>query len=154
MFTQILMFLNLAGYSFLVAQSLMYMIALENLQRNIPAPAYVGFRHIVDRNFRSKFKYPFYSTLITSSTLTAITAGSPASLLFITSLVAFLAFVTETIFMLRGNMPINKAINTWTRDDYPDNWEVFRDRWLKVFRYRQVANITGFVSLLVGAVFS
>jgi hypothetical protein len=50
-------------------------------------------------------------------------------------------------------MPINTMINSWTADQFPADWATYRTRWMNIFQYRQIANITGFISLLMGAVF-
>jgi MFS superfamily sulfate permease-like transporter len=54
---------------------------------------------------------------------------------------------------MKGNMPINNLINTWTAENYPANWEYYRAKWLRIFFYREIATITGFVSLVTGVVF-
>jgi hypothetical protein len=45
--------------------------------------------------------------------------------LFITAIVAFVALITDVLLM-KGNMPINNLINTWTADNYPANWVEYR----------------------------
>ncbi len=151
---RITLFATLIAYSFLVSQSFSYIIALHNTQKNLDARAYIVMRKLFDKNFRAKFKYVFYLTLITNTLLCILTIQEPTSLLFIGSLIALIGFVTDTAFMLRGNMPINNYINTWSPDDYPADWELHRAKWLSIFTRRQVANIIGFTSLLFAAVFS
>ncbi|MBI1342211.1 MAG: hypothetical protein GC171_04650 [Terrimonas sp.] len=150
---KIIILLNLICYSFIVSQSLIYIIALSDVQRSMNAPAYIAFRKSLDRNFRKKFKYPFYLTLLSNSALVLVCGNQPGTLRFLTAVVALAAFMIDTFFMLKGNMPINNLINTWSDDDYPANWAAFRQQWLAHFRKRQVANITGYTCLLVGAVF-
>jgi len=50
-------------------------------------------------------------------------------------------------------LPINDIINSWRHDNYPTNWSELRAKWFGIFQYRQIANIAGFLSLLIGAVF-
>jgi hypothetical protein len=57
------------------------------------------------------------------------------------------------LIAVKGNLPINAVINNWSKDRYPSNWFEYRDRWLKFFRYRKVAVVTGFVSLVIGIFF-
>jgi tetrahydromethanopterin S-methyltransferase subunit F len=56
--------------------------------------------------------------------------------------------------MLKENMPINNAINTWSAENYPADWASQRDQWLYFFRLRQIVNITRFLGLLIGVVFA
>jgi len=145
---------TLIAYSFIVSQSFSYIIALHNTQKNLDARSYIVLRKLLDKNFRSKFKYVFYLTLISNTLLCILTIQEPTKLLFSGSLIALIGFVADTVFMLKGNMPINKYINSWSPDNYPADWEIYRAKWLRIFTKRQVANIIGFTSLLFAAVFS
>ena len=151
---RILLFITILAYSIIVSQSFSYIIALHNTQKNLDVIAYIKLRKLLDKNFRAKFKYVFYLTLITNTLLCILTIQDPTSLLFIGSVIALIGFVIDTVFMLRGNMPINNYINTWLPDNYPADWELYRAKWLRIFTRRQVANIIGFTSLLFAAVFS
>jgi len=151
--TRIVLFTTLLAYSFVVSQSFSYIIALHNSQKNLDAKSYIKVRKLLDKNFRAKFKYVFYSTLISNILLCILTIQEPTSLLFFGSLIALIGFIADTGFMLRGNMPINNYINTWSPDNYPDDWEIHRAKWLSIFTKRQAANIIGFTSLLFATVF-
>ncbi|MEI9945942.1 MAG: hypothetical protein WDN26_17190 [Chitinophagaceae bacterium] len=91
--------------------------------------------------------------MITGPLTIILTSKHPGSLLFITSVIGFAAFIADAVFMIKGNMPVNNLINTWTPEKYPSDWALHRDKWLSVFKWRQLMNITGFISLLVGVVF-
>src|SRR5678816_4365516 len=104
---RITLFVTLIAYSFVVSQSFSYIIALHNAQKNLDARGYIVLRKLIDKNFRAKFKYVFYLTLITNTLLCILTIRDPTSLLFIGSVIALIGFVIDTVFMLRGNMPIN-----------------------------------------------
>jgi hypothetical protein len=151
---RITLFVTLFAYSFLVSQSFSYIIALHNTQRNLDAKGYIILRKLLDKNFRAKFKYVFYLTLVSNTVLCILTFREPDSLLFIGSLIALIGFLADAVFMLRGNMPINNYINTWSPEKFPADWEVHRAKWLRIFAKRQVANIIGFTSLLFVAAFS
>jgi uncharacterized membrane protein len=147
------MLLNLLLYSVIVGQAYMYIIALRNVQQSMDAPAFIQLRQLTDRNFMAKYKYVVYASLVSSVLLCIFTADHPTGFLFISAAVALLALITDVVLTLKGNMPINKRINTWTTDNYPGNWEMYRTKWLHTFSLRQVANIIGFTSLLLGAIF-
>lgn len=150
---KILMLINLLAYSIIAGQAYMYTIAQRNVQQSMDAPAYIQLRQLTDRNFMVKYKYVVYTSLISSILLCIITAHHPAGILFISSAVALLALIIDVILTLKGNMPINRLINTWTPENYPPDWEMYRKKWLHTFALRQLANITGFTSMLLGALF-
>lgn len=150
---KLVLLVNLLAYSFIVSQSFFYIIAMSNTQRNMQAPAYIEFRHLVDKNFRAKFKYPFYATLLFSPVTAVMAFLRQDSFLLIAAIIATVGIITDTIITLKKNMPINNLINTWTAGNYPANWQEYRAKWLYYFSWRQVANIIGFTALLIGALF-
>lgn len=102
---------------------------------------------------RGNFKYVIYAALLTNFILVISTIKKPGSLLFITAAIAFAALIADTLLTVKGNLPINDIINTWSSDSYPENWADYRAKWFNIFQYRQIANIIGFVCLSIGAVF-
>lgn len=145
--------LTLLAYSIIVSQSFLYIIALKNVQLSLNVDSYIELRKLLDVNFRAVFTYVVYTALITNFLLVVMTFRKPNDLLFITASIAFVALIIDTLLTVKGNLPINDMINTWSPDNYPTNWMEYRTKWLNIFRYRQITNIIGFVSLLIGAVF-
>lgn len=150
---KIILLVNLVVYSFIVSQSFIYIIALRNVQQNMQPATYIELRKLLDKNFQSKFRIVLYTGFVTGSILTVLSSMNPGSLLFITASIGLIALIVETLVAVKGNVPINRIINTWSPENYPCNWAAYRAKWLSVFAIRQIVNITGFVSLLVGAVF-
>ena len=153
MTSKIPLLLTLLTYSIIVSQSFMYILALKDVQLSLDANAYTELRKLIDFSMRSNFKYVIYGALFANLALVISNIRNPGSLVFIAAAVAFVALTIDTLLTVKGNLPINDAINSWSADKYPADWTDYRDRWFAIFRYRQIANITGFVSLLVGAVF-
>lgn len=153
MLHKIIFLSTLLTYSIVVSQPFMYILALKRTQMNLEANAYLELRKQLDAGMRANFTYVVYAALLSNLLWVLLTIAHPTSLLFVTALIAFIALLADTLLTLKGNMPINAIINTWTADRYPENWAEYRSKWLNLFRYRQIATITGFVSLLVGAVF-
>lgn len=154
MFTQIVLLLALFAYSFVVSQSFSYIISLRNVLGRLDANSYILMRKLIDENFRAKFKYIFYTTWIFVIALCVVSALEKDFFLFTCSLVALAAYLADTYFMLKGNMPINNIINGWQKDSYPSDWGRYRQLWFNAFTKRQFSNIIGFISLLIAAVFS
>jgi hypothetical protein len=153
MYTKIILLLTIVAYSVIVAQTYMYIVALKNVQMSMGGGSYIQLRKLLDTNFRANYKYAVYAALIMSLVLVLINLKSPKSVLFITATIALIALITDVLLMMKGNMPINNLINTWTPVHYPDNWAEYRAKWLQIFFYREIATIIGFISLVIGAVF-
>jgi hypothetical protein len=151
--TKIILLLTILAYSVIVGQSYMYIVALKKVQTDLGGGSYIQLRKLLDANFRANYKYAVYAALVMSLLLVLINIKSSNSLLFIMAVISLTALITDLLLMMKGNMPINNLINTWTPVHYPDNWTEYRAKWLQVFFYREIATITGFISLVIGAVF-
>lgn len=153
MLTNCILLLTLLAYSIIVSQSFMYILALKQVQLKLDAGPYTELRKLIDNSMRRNFKYVVYAALLLSPALVLVTCKTPGSLLFVMAIVAFLALVVDTLLTVKGNLPINDIINTWSPDVYPSEWSNYRAKWLTIYQYRQCANITGFICLLVAVVF-
>ena len=153
MTTKIILVITLLAYAMIASQAFMYLLSLKQVQMNLNANTYTEVRKLTDVSMRTSFKYVIYAALLANLFLVISTAKTPGSLLFVTSGIALIALVAEILLTLKGNLPINDVINSWSADNLPANWEALRGKWFAIFQYRQVASITGFISLLVGAVF-
>jgi hypothetical protein len=115
--------------------------------------AYLQFRKLIDIAMRANLKYVIYLALAGTVVLWVMTIKTPGSFIFIATSIALAALVIDILLALKGNIPVNNIINSWTAESIPSNWQEYRAKWLDIFRYRQIANITGFLSLLAAAVF-
>ncbi|MBC7887118.1 MAG: hypothetical protein H7Z13_04465 [Ferruginibacter sp.] len=150
---KVIMLINLVAYSFMVSQSFSYIIALTDVQKNMQPAAYIELRKLLDKNYRAKYSIVIYTSLITGILLTILSSMNLSGILFISSAIALAALIADIILAVKGNVPINKIINTWSVETYPHNWTDYRARWLSIFAKRQIVNIVGFLSLLLGAIF-
>ena len=148
-----LIFINLLGYAFIAGQAFFYLLAMGNAQKNLKAPAYIELRNLLDKNLGARFKIVYYTVLVSSPLLCVLTARKTASLLFMTFAIACIALWIDVFVMMKGNIPLNRLIQSWTPDNHPDNWQEYRAEWLRYYQLRQVAAIAGFLSLLIGVVF-
>jgi hypothetical protein len=153
MTTKIIFTITVLAYAMIASQAFMYMLSLKQVQLNLGANAYTEMRQLTDISMRASFKYIIYAALLANVLLVIATAKTPGSLVFITATIALLALVAEILFTLKGNLPVNDIINTWTADSIPANWAGVREKWFTIFQHRQIASITGFASLVIGAVF-
>ena len=153
MATQIILLFDLLFYSIIAAQSISYIISLTDVQQKMNVNEYIDFRKLTDKNFRLKFAKVVYATLVSSIALVVITIIHFNLLLLVCAVIALLAFFIDIMIMLKGNLPINDIIDRWTAESYPANWNEYREKWFDFFRLRQIVNLAGFVSLLLGVVF-
>lgn len=153
MLTKILSFTTIIAFSFIVSQSLMYILALKNVQSNLDFNSYTEFRKLIDTSMRANFKYAIYIALLCNLALVISTAKNPGSLIFITSAIALVGLIIDILITVKGNLPINDIINNWSPQNQPVNWTEYRSKWFELFQYRQIANITAYLSLLVGGIF-
>jgi uncharacterized membrane protein len=151
---KILIFLNVLVYSVIVSQSFMYMIALRNVQESMGVASYIELRKLLDRNFLKKFKPVVYSALLLGLALVVTAIFQSSVVLLAGSSIAFAGLLIDTVLIVKGNMPINRFINSWTLEAFPVNWVKYRSKWLYWFSWRQVANITGFIALLIAVIFN
>lgn len=153
MIVNVVLFITLLAYSFIVSQSFMYILTLRGVSMELDFSSYLELRKRIDHHMRQKFKYAVYGSLLASVALVAVTVPEPGSIRFVGALIAFICIVVDTVLTVKGNIPINAEINSWTQAKHPDNWNDFRVKWLRIFRYRQTANSIGYISLLVAAIF-
>ena len=149
---RMILFTTIVMYAVVVSQSFMYMLTLRNTQLALSANSYTEFRQLTDANMNGIFKYVMYATLFITLLWTLVNVKTSTSLAFITAAVAFAGLLVDGILTLKGNVALNKIINTWSPTHYPENWKEVRSAWFHVFQFRQVANIIGFISLMIGTV--
>lgn len=153
MLIKITLFITLVTYAFIVAQSFFYILALSNATKKMGASAYIETRKLIDEELQTKLSLVYYMALAFSILLTAFSVVNPNGILFTSSVIALVALVIDIAIALKGNIPLNRTINTWSANRYPDNWQQVRSKWFSLYHVRQVANIAGFVCLLGGLVF-
>lgn len=154
MLLQLVFFINLLLYSIIVSQSFMYMIALRNVQEQLNAASYIQLRKLIDQNFLRKFKPVMYAALVSGLALIVLCFIDGSEFLRIASVIAYLALLTDVALTVKGDLPINAIINSWSEENYPADWSSYRSKWLQYFSGRQAANISGFLVLTATAVFA
>jgi uncharacterized membrane protein len=153
MLIKITLFITLVTYAFIVGQSFFYILALTNASRKMNPAVYIETRQLIDAELKSSLSLVYYIALAASLLLTAFSVVNPNGILFICSVIAFIALVIDIAIAMKGNIPLNKTINSWNPKQYPDNWQHVRTRWFSLYHVRQTVNIAGFLCLLAGMVF-
>lgn len=131
----------------------MYMLSLKNMQLALDGTAYTQVRQLIDANMNVTFRYVMYVTIVLNLLYVIANAKAPSSAVFITATIGLIALVADGILTLKGSVPINQIIDNWSPAAVPADWKEVRLAWFRVFQWRQVIDVVGFVSLLAGTVF-
>ena len=150
---KITLFITLLMYAFVISQSFFYILAMSNTLKKMQAETYIETRNLLTENLQTPLQLVYYTTLGASVLLTAFCVVNPSGWLFICSVIALIALLADVLLAVKGNIPLNKFINSWTPVNYPSNWKQYRSKWFTLYHIRQALNITGFLSLLAGWVF-
>jgi hypothetical protein len=151
---KITLFITLLTYAFVISQSFFYILAMSGTLKKMQAETYIETRNLLTERLQAPLQLVYYTTLGSSLLLTAFCVVNPSGWLFICSVIALIALVADILLALKGNIPLNKFISSWTTNNYPPDWKLYRSRWFTLYHVRQALNITGFVSLLAGWVFA
>lgn len=150
---KITLFITILLYAFVISQSFFYILALSRVTKSMQPVTYIESRQLLDKNLQGSLSLVYYLALAASIALTSFCVINPSGILFICSLISLVCLIVDVALTLKGNVPLNKIINTWTTSNYPANWKEYRSKWFMVYNIRQIANIIGFVSLLAGLIF-
>lgn len=126
---------------------------MSRVTKSMQPVTYIESRQLLDKNLQSSLSVVYYLALAASIALTAFCVINPSGILFICSIISLVSLIIDVTLTLKGNVPLNKIINTWTASNYPANWKEYRSKWFVIYSIRQVANTIGFVSLLAGLIF-
>ena len=151
---KITLFITLLLYAFVISQSFFYILAMSGTLKKMQAETYIETRNLLTEKLQTPLQLVYYSALGSSVLLTSFCVVNPSGWLFICSAIALIALVADVLLAVKGNIPLNKFINSWTTVNYPADWKQYRSKWFTLYHVRQVLNITGFVSLLAGWVFA
>ena len=150
---KISLFITLLLYAFVTAQSFFYILAMSRTAKSMRPVTYIESRQLLDKNLQVTLRWVYYLALIASIALTTFCVVNPSGVLFICSIISLTLLVIDIVLSVKGNVPLNKVISSWSSSNYPDNWKEYRARWFAIYNFRQAANIIGFVSLLAGLIF-
>ncbi len=150
---KITLFITMLLYVFVISQSFFYILAMSSTLKKMQAETYIETRNLLTERLKTPLQIIYYATLGSSVLLTSFCVVNPSGWLFICSIIALIALLADVILAVKGNIPLNTFISSWTTANYPSDWKQYRSKWFTLYHVRQVLNITGFVSLLAGLVF-
>jgi len=152
-FQKITILLNLVSFAFVVSQPLFYILAMSEAQKSLRPSSYVELRNLLDKKLQVNLRIVYYTTIFSNLLLILVSMYVQSTVLLVTSIIAMGSLIADMILLFKGNIPVNKAIQTWTPENFPPDWKNYRNKWFFYYHRRQVVDIIGFFSLLAGAVF-
>jgi uncharacterized membrane protein len=150
---KITLFITLLLYAFVISQSFFYILAMSSTLKKMQAGTYIETRNLLTQTLQAPLQVVYYTALGATLLLTAFCVVNPGGWLFISSLIALVVLIADVLLAIKGNIPLNNYINSWTANNYPENWKQYRSKWFSLYHIRQALNITGFISLLAGLIF-
>jgi hypothetical protein len=151
MWLMLLQLLHLVLFSIIAGQSFFYLIGGREAIRLLSAPAFIEQRKITDRIIAGRLRITYILALMLSLVLISIwlIRGGAFPTIFI--VLSTLCLIIDLSIAVRGNIPLNREIQTWATSQYPANWNRIRSRWLRFFAWRELVSIVGLLLLLMAA---
>lgn len=117
---------------------------------SLDGPTYLMFKQAADREMPKVAKPLMLGSLaLTAATsVVATITGHPAAAII--GFVALLALAATLVAILRGDLPLNWQMASWTPTSLPEDWAATRTRWEMFFTVR-VATSGLAVALLAAA---
>jgi hypothetical protein len=153
-YQKIIILLNLVSFAFVVSQPLFYILAMSEAQKTLRPASYIELRNLLDKKLQINLRFVYYATIFSNMLLVLMSWYSGSNLLLITSLIAMVSLIADMVLMFKGDIPVNKAIQNSTPENYPSDWKNYRSKGFFYYHRRQLVDIIGFFSLLTGAVFA
>ena len=150
---KITLFITLVMYALVISQSFFYILAMTSTLKKMQVSTYIETRNLLTNTLDVPLRWVYYITMAATVLLIAFCVVNPSGPLFICATIALVALLADALLAVKGNIPLNKFISSWTSANYPPNWKQYQSKWFTLYRVRQALNITGFISLLGALVF-
>lgn len=72
---------------------------------------------------------------------------------FLLAVVALVLVIGDMVVTLKGNVPINRTVQSWQADAPPPQWSELRDRWERLHTIRTALIVSGFAFFAASVVF-
>ena len=137
-------------YLVVVSQGIFYLFAASKAFSGVSIHAYAEVRNSIDQVIEWPLKFVYPATLLLGLVVVLFSMKAPGSLVFITTVIAFVCVVVDVALAVKFNMPINEQFHAYNLGMQGIDWESLRQRWLQFIEYRAVVQVVGFMALLVG----
>ncbi len=140
---QTLLFCIIAGQAFF------YLIGGAAGLKNVSAGAFIEQRKAIDLVIAPWLKIIYPLSIVVSVAVLMLLGQPIGSSSFVLSLVALVLILADMVIAIRGDVPINREIQSWSVAAHPAHWADLRDQWFAYMRWRQLCSITGLLCLLL-----
>lgn len=113
--------------------------ALNPSWRTLAPTAYVEVKQAADRRFPVLMRPLTLAGLVVAAGLTLLAAVAGRGAVAVLGGVALAAAVVGLVAVLRGDLPVNQRMATWSAVDPPADWQAERARWERWFAVRPAA---------------
>ncbi len=146
--------LHLLSYVLVTSQVLFYLFILGDSLKVVSLDTFFELRKVIDSLMIGRFKLMYYSCLALSIIVVVLATKNPHAAFFISSAVALVCLAIDLAITIKGSMPLNALMHTYSPGDKSINWDDLRTQWLDYMKYRGVFICAGMLSLLVGLLVS
>ncbi|GAB4025215.1 anthrone oxygenase family protein [Spirosoma koreense] len=147
---KIAQFIQTVLFCILAGQAFFYLIGGTAGLKNVSASTFIEQRKAIDLVIGPYLKVIYFGSILTGLMVLVLIRQQAPSRLFVLSTVALVLIIVDLVIAVRGNIPLNNQIQTWSPTHYPANWSEVRNQWLGYMQWRQVCSISGLFCLLLG----
>jgi uncharacterized membrane protein len=144
--------LHLLSYLLVTSQVLFYLFILCDSLKVISLENFIELRKVIDSLMIGRFKVMYYSCLALCVIAVVLAAKQPSSGFFITSVMALIFLIADLWITVRGSMPLNELMHTYTPGHSTADWETVRTQWLDYMKYRGIIITMGMTTLIGGLI--
>lgn len=146
---KIIAFFNVLLYALIAGQGFYMLLGGSRALKYLSVGAFIEHRQSVDKAIARNLSVSYMLTLVYSASYIFLLVWYEAPQLQLAATVlAFLLLVADLSIALRGNLPINKEINTWQEQAHPMDWTTHRDLWIYYMTWRNWLAIFALVAFL------
>ena len=148
---KILAFFNVFLYALIAGQGFYMLLGGLQALKQLSIGAFIEQRQSVDKAITRNLSVSYLLTLAYSASYIFLLVWNEASQLQLaTALLALLLLVADIFIATRGNVPLNKEIDSWQANAHPMDWTTHRDLWIKYMTWRNWLSIFAFAIFLFG----
>ena len=129
-------------------------VALNPVLRAVDATIYIQIKQSFDIH-APRIAKPVMLLCLAAALATLVTAFVSSSMMVIgASALSLTALVIALLAVVRGDLPINRTMATWSAEEPPENWRAVRTRWERFFALRTGASCLALLATVVAVLAS
>ncbi len=125
--------------------------ALNPALRSLDAPTYVPVKHALDRAFPTIARPLLLGGIVLTGGLVAVSLGTSHPAAAALGGGAFVGLAVTLAAVVRGDLPINRQMASWSASAPPPEWRAVQASWERFFAIRTVASTAALGCLAVAA---